>query len=313
VSKRFGQIVTLEIFMYEPRPGESIYVDNIRLTAAKEKTIPESTEFKVVGTDLTVRSVRELDDKLKAEWKPPLLKTLDEVEADFQATLARLKKEHPKAMLTVFRDGEKGFDAAHPERIYDGWKDAYFSSHGPDGMTVERAENFGRAESQEIFMRHRSPLMQVDLAAIPSGSTIHAAKLVIIRASTNYDKERNPETNRNMWVVEPCNRDWAEYECNAYQYAKSKFWRELGGRYYGEDPDFLPLYLAHGPGTGRVNVLDFTEAVKFWTDGHHPNHGFMPHCDGNDWMTRAWYREAKQIRNRPAVYVIYTPKTTGKP
>src|SRR5436189_294170 len=42
-----------------------------------------------------------------------------------------------------------------------------FSSHGPDGMTVERAENFGHSESQEIFMRHRCPLMRVDLSSIP--------------------------------------------------------------------------------------------------------------------------------------------------
>jgi len=307
LNRRYGNVVSLEIFMYEPIPGESIYVDHLRLSTTKEKTTPDATEFNVAGTDMTVTSVRQLDDKLKAQWKRPLPKTLDEVEADCRATFAQVKKEHPRARLAVFRDGEKGFDPAHPERIYAGWKDAYFSSHGPDGMTAERAENFGRAETQEIFMRHRCPLMRVDLSAIPSGSIIHAAKLIVIRASADYDKDRNPETNPSMWVVEPCNRDWAEYECNAYEYAKGKFWREVGGRYYGEDPDFLPLYLAHGPGTGRVNVLDFAEAVKFWTDGQHPNHGFMLHCDEHDWMGRAYYREAKQVRNRPAVLVIYTP------
>ena len=307
ISKRYGSIVSFEIFMYQPFPNESVYVDNIRLSATKEKPTADTTEFKVAGTDLTVKDVRQLNNRLKSEWKPPLLKTLDEVEADFRTTFAQVKKEHPNARLAVLRDGEKGFDPTQPDRVYDGWKDAYFSSHGPDGMTVERAENFGHSETQEIFMRHRCPLMRVDLSVIPIGSTIHAAKLIVVRANTNYDQDRNPETNANMWAVEPCNRDWSEYECNAYEYAKGKFWREVGGRYYGDDPDFLPFYLAHGPGTGRVNVLDFTEAVKFWTDGQHPNHGFMLHCDEHDWIQRACYREAKQIRNRPAVLIIYTP------
>ncbi len=162
-------------------------------------------------------------------------------------------------------------------------------------------------EKQEIFMRHRCPLMQVDLSSIPAGSIILAAKRVVVRANADYDQGRNPETNPSMWVVEPCNRDWVEDECNAYEYAKGKFWREVGGRYYGDDPDFLPLYVAHGPGTGKVNVLEFTEAVRFWTDGRHANHGFMLHGDEYDWMGRAYYREAKEVKNRPAAFVIYAP------
>jgi hypothetical protein len=77
--------------------------------------------------------------------------------------------------------------------------------------------------------------------------------------------------------------------------------------YHGDDPDFLPLYLAHGPGGGKVNVWDFREAVKFWTDGKHANHGFMLHCDSRDYM-RAHTREAKEIKDRPALLVIYDPK-----
>lgn len=108
-------------------------------------------------------------------------------------------------------------------------------------------------------------------------------------------------------MAEPCHRAWVEEECNAFEYAKGKFWREVGGRFYGSDPDFLPFYLAHGPGTGKVNVLDFTEAVRFWTEGRQTNHGFMLHCDEYDWMQRAYYREAKEVKNRPAVLVIYVP------
>ena len=307
ISQRYGRVVSLEIFLYQPRMGESIYVDNIRLSPRKEAAPIVKTKFKVLGTDLEVSDVKELDQKLRAQWKPPAPKSLEQVEGEFKSLFTSLKQQHPRAVIATFRDGENGFDPKHAERAFSGWKDAYFSSHGPDGATVERARNYGRVETWEIFMRHRCPLMQVDLSSIPTGSIIHAAKLIVIRANAPYDPGRNPETNPTMWVVEPCNRDWVEDECNAYQFAKEKFWREVGGRYYGEDPDFLPLYVAHGPGTGKVNVLDFTEAVKFWTDGQHANRGFMLHCDEYDWMGRAYYRDAKEIKNRPAVLVIYTP------
>jgi hypothetical protein len=175
-------------------------------------------------------------------------------------------------------------------------------------MTVERATNFGKSASQEIFMRHRSPLMRVDLSSIPQGSKILAAQLVIVRANDTYETGRHPLENPNMWVVELCNRAWVEEEVNAYEYARGKFWKSVGGMYYGDDPDFLPLYIAHGAGGGHVSVWDFTEAVKFWTDGARANHGFMLHGDSYDWMMRAHYRESSEVKSRPAVLAIYAPK-----
>ena len=51
--------------------------------------------------------------------------------------------------------------------------------------------------------------------------------------------------------------------------------------HYGDDPDFLPIYLAHGPSQGKVNTWDFTHAVRFWTDGQHANRQCGPggHAD----------------------------------
>ncbi len=308
ISKRFGKVVRFEIFMYNPHKDEALFVDNIRVTAEKEEPPPVKTQFKVLGTDWEVSGVQELSKKLENDWKKPTPRTVEHVEADFRSAFKTLKKDHPRAVFAVFRDGEKGYDLDHLEKVYDGWKDAYWSSHGPDGMTVERATNYGKSETQEIFMRHRSPLMRVDLSSIPAGSHIFAARLIIVRASTEYDKERNPETNPNMWVAEPCNRPWQEYEVNAYEYAKDKFWKAIGGMHWGDDPDFLPIYLAHGPGGGKVNVWDFTEAVRFWTEGKHANHGFMLHGDSRDWMNRDYYRETREPKNRPAVTVTYEPK-----
>jgi hypothetical protein len=307
INTKLGKVVRFEIFLYNPHDGESIHVDNIRLSTAKETKPPVVTKFSVLGTDLVVTGVQELGKQLKEQWKKPEVKSLEQIEDEFRAQYAELKKKHPRAILAVLRDGEKGYDPAHPEKVYAGWKDAYWSSHGPDGMTVERSTNTGRESGHEIFMRHRSPLMRVDLSSIPTSSEILSARLVVVRAHDKPVKEHNPE-QPNLWVVEPCNRPWEEYEVNAYEYAKDKFWKAIGGMYYGDDPDFLPVYLAHGPSQGKANVWDFTHAVRFWIDGKHANHGFMLHGNAGDWFARAHSREAKEIKDRPAVLVIYAPK-----
>jgi hypothetical protein len=307
INTKQGKVVRFEIFMYAPHEGESIYVDNIRLSTDKEVLPMETTKFPVVGTDMVVSGVRELGKQLKDRWTKPEMKSLEEVEGELRTLYGELKKKHPTAVLAVLRDGEKGFDPAHPDKVYAGWKDAYWSSHGPDGMTLERTDNIGKQASHEIFMRHRSPLMRVDLISIPKGSEILAARLVVIRINDKFFKEHTPE-QPNMWVVEPCNRPWEEYEVNAYEYAKDKFWKAIGGMYYGDDPDFLPVYLAHGPSQGKVNTWDFTHAIRFWTDGKHANHGFMLHGDGGDWLPRAHSREATAVKDRPAIWVIYEPR-----
>jgi hypothetical protein len=316
ISAKWGKVVRFEIFMYNPHDGESIYVDNIRLTTEKEVAPSSKVRFTVAGTDWelfgassatsnpSANAVIELAKKHKGRWTEPEAKTVAELEKEVKDQYAELKRTHPRAVLAILRDGEKGYDPAQPDRVYAGWKDAHIHSHGPDGNYVGRARNSGKAATQEIFMRHRTALMRVDLSSIRQGAEILAARLIIVRASSG--KTTNPE-QPNLWVVEPCNRPWNEYEVNAFQYAKDKFWQEIGGFHWGEDPDFLPIFVAYGPGQPKVNCWDFTEAVRFWTNGKHPNHGFLLHGDSKDYMI-AHAREATEIKNRPAVLVIYEPK-----
>lgn len=314
VHAKWGKPVRFEIFMYSPHEGESIHIDNIRLSndvlPAKPKlsfTI-QGTEWSVSGAGSS-EACRELGRNLAHVWNKPEVKTIEQVEDEFRAKFNEMKKRYPKAVLAILRDGEKGVDPADPDKVYAGWKDAYWSSHGPDTAFAERARNRGKNATQEIFMRHRSPLMRVDLASIPAGSNVLAAQLVIVRATDKVLDDHDASRRPNMWVVEPCNRPWDEYEVNTFQYAKDKFWKEIGGYHRGdEDPDFLPIFLAFGPGRpGKVNTWDFTQAVRFWTDGKRANHGFMLHGDAGDYMT-AHTREAAEIKNRPAVLVIYVPK-----
>jgi hypothetical protein len=312
VHAKWGKVVRFEIFMYQPHDGESIFVDNIHLSSEKIPA-PAKRQFSVAGTDWTLTgassadAVIELGKKLKERWTPPEPQTVEQVEAAFAARFAELKKAHPKAVLAVLRDGEKGYDPAQPDRVFAGWKDAYWNSHGPDSNFVDRGLNRGKSATHEIFMRHRSPLMQVDLSSIPTGSNILAAQLMVVRASDKYPDNHNPEKKPTLWVVEPCNRAWEEYEVNAFEYAKDRFWKDIGGMHWGDDPDFLPIFLAYGPGRGKALTLDFTEAVRYWTDGKHTNHGFMLHGDSHDYMN-AHAREATAIKDRPAVLVVYEPK-----
>jgi hypothetical protein len=311
VHRKWGKIVRFEIFMYQPHDGETIFIDQIRLSGEKLAP-PAKTSFTVAGTDMvfsgttSADGVIELGKKLKGDWSPPAANSVEQIEADFRAKYAELKKNHPRALLAVLRDGEKGYDPAAPDRPYSGWKDAYFNSHGPDGMFVPRAENRGESATHEIFMRHRSPLMQIDFSNIPTGSEILAARLLIVRAA-DAPEDRDPQKEPTMWVVEPCNRPWEEREVNAFEYARGKFWKAVGGMAWGEDPDFEPVFLAYGPSQGKASSWDFASAVRYWTSGKHPNHGFMLHGDSHDYLM-GYSREAADIRNRPAVLVIYEPK-----
>jgi hypothetical protein len=316
ISAKWGKVVRFEIFMYNPHDGESIYVDNIRLKTEKEVAPASKVRFAVAGTDwelfgassdtsnASANAVIELGKKLKDRWVKPEAKTVAQIEKEVKHQYDELKKKHPRVVLAILRDGEKGYDPERPDKVYAGWKDAHISSHGPDGNYVRRAENSGKAATLEVFMRHRTALLRVDLSGIPIGAEILAARLILVRASSG--KMQNSD-QPNLWVVEPCNRPWDEYEVNAFRYAKDKFWKEIGGFHWGEDPDFLPIFLAYGPGRSKVNSWDFAEAVRFWTNGKQANHGFMLHGDAKDYMM-AHTREATEIKDRPAVLVIYEPK-----
>jgi hypothetical protein len=325
-----GDIASFLIGMYQPVPGQTLLVQNVGLSpdwpppktlgwyspynhdgysAAAARDYQRTgaiPTFKVLGTDLEVADLPELARKLKDRWVKPEPKTLELVQADFRAELEKLKPTHPRAVLAILRDGEKGWSPAHPDQVYSGWKMVYLNSHGPDGPNKGREATQPLQETVEAFMRHRSVLMRADLSGIPRGATILAARLVVTRASARDLKV--PE-KPNLWVAEPCNRDWDEASANCYFHARGKHWKAVNGLYYGEDPDFWPVFLAHGPaGGGAVSVWDFTEALKFWQDGKHPNHGFFLHGDSNDYM-RMYTSRAREVAQRPAILVIYDPKS----
>jgi len=324
-----GDVTSFIIGMFQPEKGQTLLVSNVRLSPdwpapkvlgwyapynhdgyssaaardyARTGAVPK---FKVLGTDMEVADLPELAKRLKDKWVKPEPKTIEQVEAEFQAEFDRFKKDHPKAVLAILREGEKGWDPSNTDKAYEAWKVVYLNCHGPSGPNRGRENTPKLGETVEVFMRHRSVLMRTDLASIPKGTNILAAKLVITRAGgTDLKVPEKP----NMWVTEPCNREWDETSANCYLYAQGKHWNGVSGLYYGEDPDFWPVFLTHGPaGGGAVSVWDFTEAIKFWLDARHANHGFFLHGDANDYM-RMYTPKAKNLKERPAVMVIYEPK-----
>lgn len=316
-----GDITSFVIGMYQPQKGQTLLVQNVRLSpewpppkqlgwyspynhdgystsvAREFERTGQTTKFKVLGTNQAVADLPELAKRLKGQWTKPAAKTIDEVEAEFKAAFAKYQRNHPKAVLAIFRDGENGFS---------GWKMHYLNCHGPDGQNKGREVPQKLGETVEAFMRHRSVLMRVDLASIPKDATIVAAQFVVTRSTGAGD--RQPPDKANLWVVEPCNRDWDEAAANCYFFAPGKHWKAVNGLYYGADPDHWPVFAAHGPaGGGAVSVWDFAEALKFWRDEAHPNHGFFLHGDSVDYM-RMYTHRAKAVKQRPAVMVIFEPK-----
>lgn len=323
-----GEITSFNIGMFQPAVGQTLMIDNVRLStdwpapnvlgwyspynhdgysiavAREYERTEKIASFKVLGTDIEVADLRELAAKFKESWTKPEAKTIEQVEADFQAEYVNLNQKHPRAVMAILRDGQQGWDSSNPNKVYAGWKTVYISSHGPDGPNRGREQTQQLGETVEAFMRHRSVIMRADLSSIPPGANILAAQFAVTRGSGS----REPPEKPNLWVTEPCNRAWDEATANCYFYAPGKHWKAVNGLYYGADPDYWPVFLSHGPaGSGTVCVWDFTEALKFWQDDKHPNHGFFLHGDSIDYMRMNTSR-AKELRDRPAILVIYEPK-----
>jgi hypothetical protein len=69
--------------------------------------------------------------------------------------------------------------------------------------------------------------------------------------------------------------------------------------------------MMHGPaGGGAVSAWDFNEALRFWLNGKHTNHGFFLHCQ-NDYM-RMYTTRARDMKQRPAVLVVYESAKSGQ-
>ena len=314
-----------EIIMYAPHDGETLYVDDIRVSTEVPATAtpphgehvkpgdnvrfyPRLGKIPVLGLDIEVANAAELAKRMTDPWVPPQDKTVKQVEAEFSALYDRLKKEHPRAVMAIFRNAQKGFDPAAPEKEYAGWESTGISAHGPNAVLLESLHSVAGSERMEVCFRGRPVMMRVDFSSIPQGSRILAARLLLVRASP---LPKDWGTRPHLFVAEFCNRPWKEKEVNTFEYAKDRFWKEThGSNWDGDDPDFLPMFIAYGPSQGTANVWDFTEAVKWWTDGRHPNHGFTLYNGDYTAVDYLWVysRWAKEIRQRPAMVVIHEPK-----
>ncbi len=306
------------IGMYAPKQGEQIYIDNIRLTTKQPETITPFRfqepldlansalrfekklipKFGILGGNLTAANVSDFYSKMSGQENPLAGKSAAEIEKALSTQYEEIKKTHPKALLSVFRSGDAGYDPQAPSKLYTGWKDCGLSCHGPASVNLHNYANIAGAPSLELFSRGRAPLMQADLSVIPEGAEILSAQLVLVLA-------KGPG---GPYAVEACNRPWVEKEYTWTRYAKDKFWQDSNGfSWLGDDPDFWPVYIAYGVCYEKTGIFDFKEAVKFWTDGKHKNYGFIIYGSGQE-KARAYSCNVKDVKQRPAIYVVYEPK-----
>ncbi|MCL2639322.1 MAG: hypothetical protein FWD53_00605 [Phycisphaerales bacterium] len=328
VLSPFTSVTSFEIALYNPDDGDSVIINDIHLSKLwpKETTayrwrnpcmagerIPQypflDRPWKVLGIDGEFTNPATFAQTFKEKFPTPEKPlSIDDVESAFRAKYDALKKDHPNAVLAIFRQGDKGFDPTAPEKLYESWKDTGIQGHDPPPTYLSGLKGQPRDRS-EIFLRRRATLTKVDLSSIPTGSNILAAQFVVVRA-TNSKMGTNP----GLLVAEACNREFVPGETNSIEYAKGKFWQEVVGMHWqGADPDFLSLILAHGPSHLNAIPCDFTNAVKYWTaapPNQNPNHGFAYYSIysvHSDFLT-AHNSRTKNLKDRPALMVIYEPK-----
>jgi hypothetical protein len=165
--------------MYQPGKGQTMQVANVRLNlngpepkefsrrssphSVDGYSVPNALEyqrtkilpkFKVLGTDQEVIDIRDLGKSYNDKWTKPNPKTIDEVQAEFKDQFQKIQNDHPKAVMAILREEDKGFDPANPDKLYAGWKIAHISCHGPDGPNPGR-EKAASGSTVEAFMRHR--------------------------------------------------------------------------------------------------------------------------------------------------------------
>ena len=303
-----GPVTELRFYFYKPKTGAVFYLDNIRLKEKiRKKDISNSEDqnkswyktltFSVLGAKTSAPvALPNIKSALSDDFYEKQLgaKTTEEMEKLIRGNYLELKKINPKAVLSIFRNGEKEASS----KVYSGSKTAFLSTHGPD-TSMSLLPMLG--EERELFMRHRVLLFSFENLNLPENSEILNAYFVL---NTN---KMTP--GGSLFIAEAINRAWNENEVTAYTYDKDKFWNNFGGiSNSGDDPDCLPLILAYGFRKEKVSAWDFTEAVKYWTNGKNANHGFFFPClDGADYCSVSTNR-AKNIKDRPAIYVIYVPK-----
>ena len=100
--------------MVDPHKGESIFVDNVRLSPeVPTATTPLHIDYvyspgqdhafwpklekkiPVLGTSFQVTNANDLGDKLKEKWVKPEDRTVAQIEAEVRAQLEELKKKYP--------------------------------------------------------------------------------------------------------------------------------------------------------------------------------------------------------------------------
>ena len=340
-----GPVVSFDIALYEPRAGESIFVDNVRLvdsfpeattayrymnpTVAGGKAFaypffPKPERFSVLGTDWQLVDMDALTDKLKGSWKKPEATTVEKVEAEFKARFDELKKTHPAAVMAALREGDKGCDPTNPDKVFAGWADAYVGGHdpAPGYIAAQLGAKMGDKDKIEMFLRRRAAILRADLSVIPKGANVLAAELVLVKADDPAKSEAAYSVTLKpaLLYCEPCNRPWVESEMSGIEYAKGKFWKEIDGMdwrdadpaapgYAATSPDFPPLIVACGQAGYNIDTLDFTEAVRYWTSGAHENNGWVMCSPGTAMeYTHIWSREAANVKDRPALIIVWEPK-----
>jgi hypothetical protein len=335
LGSKTGKIIAFEILLYDAQDGDTLHVDNVRIS---DKPLKSATPFrqraikylgenyqnystavqldrkiKVLGIEGEFENVVDFAKKHESRWVSPADHSINDVETTFKETFQEFLKNTPRAKLAFFRTGDTGFDSENPTDVYDGWRDCPLNFNPPNNLLFGSLRRQGSKDTLEFAARNRCPLLKCDISSIPKGARIHTATLALTRmakpdkAALEGKYRDNSPFKPTYWVFEPCRRAWDENSMNAIQYAKGQYWREACGMDWSAgDPDFEPTIIAHGQSGLTICTWDFKHAVQSWISHERENHGFALYpVPGYLDFGRFFNREANVKEKRPLLMVIY--------
>ena len=192
----------------------------------------------------------------------------------------------------------------------------YQESNNSNGKGVHL---FAGKTGQNANFQFRRALMQFDLSAIPAGSTIDSASLVL-----NVSKKPPSDLGTRTFALHRLTKDWGEGSSDAGQFADGDGTAPTTGdatwnfAFYSSDQwsspgaDFIGTASAttNISGTGKYTWAGdgLVADVQEWVDNPDSNFGWiLQGPDTNQTARQFDSREATNASNRPKLTITYTP------
>ena len=192
---------------------------------------------------------------------------------------------------TVFQNG------VQPTAAYTGAVDTYLSEEEPLTNAGSAVDLLADGDDPGGSGLDKSSLMAWDVSAIPAGSSVESASVII--------EVTNP--TQSTYSFQGMLRDWQENQATWNEYAASSPWNAPGALGAGDrGPSVLGIAAPTSAGTQIIPLnTDGVALMQAWVNGTLSNYGFVlsdtTSGDGLDF----WSSDATTATNRPQLSVEF--------